>query len=113
MKRWWCATLLVCLTSAVGRPLGAVESWTGVISDSACGPKHEEAAEGAEKMPDRDCTLVCVHGGSKYVLVADNGTIYKIANQDFAELPAKAGRAVKVTGDLKADAITVTQIESK
>ncbi len=88
-------------------------TWSGQISDSACGAKHEAAAEGEDKMPDADCARTCVRGGSKYVFVADNGTIYKIANQDFAELSADAGRSVKVTGDLNADAITVTRIESK
>jgi hypothetical protein len=91
----------------------AAGTWSGRISDSACGAKHEPAAEGEEKMPDGDCVRTCVRGGSKYVLVADNGTIYKIANQEFADLASGAGRSVTVSGDLKADAITVTRIETK
>ena len=49
----------------------AEQTWSGKISDSACGAKHEEAAEGQGVMADRDCTQACIRGGSKYVLVVD------------------------------------------
>jgi len=88
----------------------AEQTWTGNISDSACGAKHEEAAEGQGKMPDRECTQACVRGGSKYVLVAD-GKVVQIANQDNKELATHAGHRVKVTGELKGNAITVSKIE--
>jgi hypothetical protein len=106
------AALLGCLFDSAPRA-AAEGTWSGRISDSACGAKHEAAAEGEDKMPDGDCTRTCVRGGSKYVVVADNGTIYKIANQDFAELAPNAGRSVKVTGDLNGDAITVRRDESR
>src|SRR5262245_6347683 len=73
-------TLCLCAVAAVlavGSP--QAQSWTGQISDSACGAKHEEAAEGQGKMPDRDCTQACVRGGSKYVLVVE-GKVFQIAN---------------------------------
>jgi archaellum component FlaG (FlaF/FlaG flagellin family) len=85
-------------------------TWTGQISDSMCKAKHEEAAEGAGKMPDKDCTLSCVKGGSKFVLLVD-GKVYQIANQDNKDLAAVAGQSVKVSGDLKGDTITVAKIE--
>jgi len=88
----------------------AEQTWTGTISDSACGAKHEEAAEGQGKMPDRECTQACVRGGSKYVLVAD-GKVVQIANQDSKELATHAGHRVKLTGELKGNAITVSKIE--
>jgi len=88
----------------------AEQTWTGDISDSACGAKHEEAAEGQGKMPDRECTQACVRGGSKYVLVAD-GKVVQIANQDNKELATHAGHRVKLTGELKGNAITVSKIE--
>jgi hypothetical protein len=88
----------------------AEQTWTGQISDSACGKKHEEAAEGQGKMPDRDCTLACVKGGSLFVFVSD-GKVYQITNQQNADLTAHAGHTVKLTGDLKGDAITVSKIE--
>ncbi len=104
---------MLALTLAAVPSAAAPGRWVGRISDSACGAKHEAAAEGEEKMPDGDCARTCVRGGSKYVLVAENGTIYKIANQDFTDLSAGAGRGVTVSGELNADAITVTRIETR
>jgi hypothetical protein len=91
-------------------PRAAEQTWSGKISDSACGKKHEETAEGNGVMPDRDCTEACVRGGSKYVLVVDD-KVFQIANQDHADLAKHAGHAVKVTGEMKANAITVSKIE--
>jgi len=88
----------------------AEQTWTGNISDSACGKKHEEAAENTGVMPDRECTQACVRGGSKYVLVVD-GKVFQIANQDHKDLATHAGHTVKLTGELKGSAITVTKIE--
>ena len=88
----------------------AEQTWTGQISDSACGAKHEEAAEGQGKMPDRECTVACVRGGSKYVLVS-NGKVFQIANQDNKDLATHAGHKVKMTGELKGSSITVSRIE--
>lgn len=94
-----------------GASLPAGESWTGVISDSMCKAKHEEAAEGQGKMADKDCTLSCVKGGSKFVLVAD-GRVLQIANQEMADLTKFAGQTVRVTGELKSETITVATIEA-
>jgi hypothetical protein len=88
----------------------AEQTWTGKISDSACGAKHEEAAEGQGVMADRDCTQACIRGGSKYVLVVD-GKVFQIANQDNKDLATHAGHAVKMTGELNGNAITVSKIE--
>jgi hypothetical protein len=101
-------TVLYLSTAGLG---AADQSLTGQISDSMCKAKHEEAAEGAGKMADHDCTVSCVKGGSKYVLIAD-GKIYQITNQTFADVEKLAGQSVKVTGDVKGDAITVTKIEA-
>ena len=102
--------VLIVLTVGTAAPRAAEQTWTGQISDSLCGAKHEEAAEGQGKMPDRDCTLACVRGGSKFVLVTD-GKIVPIANQDLADLQTHAGHKVKMTGELKDGAITVSRIE--
>ena len=91
-------------------PRAAEQAWTGQISDSLCGAKHEEAAEGQGKMPDRDCTVACVRGGSKFVLVSE-GKIFQIANQNLPDLQTHAGKKVKMTGELKGDTITVSKVE--
>jgi hypothetical protein len=102
--------LVTLVLAAAPRPFAAEQTWNGQISDSACGAKHEEAAEGQGKMPDRECTEACVRGGSKYVLVVD-GKVLQIANQDDKDLATHAGHTVTVTGELKGQAITVSKIE--
>jgi hypothetical protein len=102
--------LSALLLAAATVSFAAEQTWSGKISDSACGAKHEEAAEGQGVMADRDCTQACVRGGSKYVLVV-NGKVFQIANQDRKDLATHAGHAVKITGELKGNAITVTKIE--
>jgi hypothetical protein len=102
--------LLAAFLIAPAASSPAEQTWTGKISDSACGAKHEEAAEGQGVMADRDCTQACIRGGSKYVLVVD-GKVLQIANQDNKDLATHAGHAVKITGELKGNAVTVTRIE--
>jgi hypothetical protein len=104
------AIQVLALVSVIAAPLAAQQSWTGQISDSMCKTKHEEAAEGQGKMADRDCTLSCVKGGSKFVLLVD-GKVYQIANQDNKDLATLAGQSVKVSGELKGDTITVVKVE--
>jgi hypothetical protein len=101
---------LAALLFAFALPAAAEQTWTGKISDSACGAKHEEAAEGQGVMADRECTQACVRGGSKYVFVVD-GKVLPITNQDNKDLAAHAGHTVKMTGELKGNAITVSKIE--
>ena len=102
--------IALALVAAPAVSFAAEQTWSGKISDSACGAKHEEAAEGQGVMPDRTCTEACVRGGSKYVLVVD-GKVLQIANQDNKDLATHAGHLVKMTGELKGSAITVSKIE--
>ena len=108
------ATVFLALaTCGLGAaPLWAQQSWSGRISDSMCKAKHEEAAEGQGKMADRDCTLSCVRGGSKFVLLVD-GKVLQIANQDQKDLQALAGQDVTVTGTLEGETLTVASITAK
>ena len=85
--------------------------WTGKISDSMCGAKHNTSAEHAgKKMSDRECTLACVkEHNAKYVFV-NGGKVYNVANQDFAALQEHAGHTVEFTGEMTGDTITVSKI---
>lgn len=88
-------------------------TWTGTISDSDCGLSHAKMMAGDKKLKtDRDCTLACIKGGSKYVFVSE-GRVYKIANQKLASLRTDAGMQVQVTGTMKDDTITVSKIARK
>jgi hypothetical protein len=104
--------LLAGVFAALWAPVtpAAEQTWSGQISDSMCKAKHEEAAEGAGTMADRECTLSCVKGGSKFVLVAD-GKVYQIVNQDNKDLTTHAGHKVRMSGELKGESITVSKIE--
>ena len=102
--------LIVAAVCGSATSLRAEQTWTGAISDSACGAKHVEAAEGQGKMPDDECTRACIRGGSLYVFVAD-GKVYQIANQKNEQVIAHAGHRVKLTGELKDKTITVSKIE--
>ena len=107
---------LISLAAAVlftaGTTFAAEQTWNGQISDSLCGAKHESESigEGNGKISDQECTLACVKGGSKYVLVS-SGKVYQIANQTYADLAKHAGHTVKLTGETKGDSIIVSKIE--
>jgi len=89
----------------------ADQTWTGRISDSMCGAKHNTADEhGGKKMSDRDCTLACVkEHHAKYVFVK-GAKVYSVANQDFGGLEEHAGHTVRLTGEMNGDTITVSKI---
>jgi hypothetical protein len=92
--------------------LAAEKTWTGKISDSMCGASHKAMEHGGKKVDDRECTLACVKGGSKYVFVSQ-GKVYEVQNQDFAGLQEHAGHTVKLTGEMSADGkgIKVSKVE--
>lgn len=86
-------------------------TWTGQISDSACGASHAKMmGQHGTLKSNRDCTLGCIKGGSKYVFVSA-GSVYQIENQSFADLEKRAGQMVELTGDMKGDSITVSKIK--
>ena len=87
----------------------ADQTWTGQISDSMCGASHAKMMAGHPGTSDRDCTLACVKGGGKYVFVSD-GKVYNIANQGPALLQTHAGHTVRLTGEMKGNTITVSNI---
>jgi hypothetical protein len=61
------------------------QTWTGKISDSMCGAKHNTSAEhGAKSMSDRDCTLACVKDQNAKYLFVNGGKVYNVGNQAFS-----------------------------
>src|SRR5262245_34105730 len=103
-------SIAIVLGVMTAMPVAAEQTWTGKISDSACGKKHEEAAENQGVMPDRECTEACVRGGSLYVLVADD-KVFELSNQKHPDLAKHAGHTVKLTGELNGKSITVSKVE--
>ncbi|MEQ1946090.1 MAG: hypothetical protein ABL995_02810 [Bryobacteraceae bacterium] len=95
---------LVTLTSA------ADQTWTGEISDSSCGVSHASMTKSHPGMTERDCVLACVKGGGKYVFVSD-GKVFQIANQGLPLLQTHAGHTVRLTGEMRDDTITVSNLD--
>ena len=105
-----CIAVLASMLGAMSAS-AADQTWTGKISDSMCGAKHDTGAEHAgKKMSDRECALACVKDhNAKYVFVS-GGKVYNVGNQDFAALQQHAGHTVKLTGEMSGDTITVSKI---
>ncbi|MGB7217874.1 MAG: hypothetical protein WBD07_03605 [Vicinamibacterales bacterium] len=81
----------------------AAQTWTGSISDSACGARHMAG------MAARECTEACVKQGSSHVLVSQR-RVYKLEDPGKVVAP-HAGHTVNLTGEIKGDTITVTKVE--
>ena len=97
------AAILIASTLAL-----SAETFTGVITDSMCGQKHEAMNITPADKCVRDCMKM---GDTKYVL-HDGKKMYKLSDQ---QTPAKfAAQKVKITGKLfaKTGVIAVEKIEA-
>lgn len=75
----------------------------GVISDSYCQQDHARLMVHGPK----ECTLGCVKHGAEFVLVTDS-RVYRIQNQQLAELPTFANARVRIEGTMNGDRINVS-----
>lgn len=97
-----CVTVVIA-SVLFGATAAAQQTWTGSISDSACGVRHMAG------MAARDCTEACVKQGSSHVLVSQR-RVYKLEDPGKVVAP-HAGHTVNLTGETKGDTIRVTKIE--
>ena len=86
------------------------QTWSGVLSENTCGASHQAKAA-ALGMTERECAFHCVKGLAKFVVVDDQKNVIPIANQDFAGIPYRLARPVRVTGVLTDNGIVVSRIE--
>jgi len=88
---------LVMAMVTIVRAQDKTMTWTGWISDSACGAKGATAAH-------KDCGVKCVkEKGASYVFVdSKTKTVHKIHNQDAVSTD-NFGMEVKVTGHTMED----------
>jgi riboflavin synthase alpha subunit len=91
--------LLAMVLTIAGITIAADEktmTWTGYISDSACGAKNASTAAG------KQCTVQCVkEKGASYVFVdAKSKKVTKIQNQDIVNTDKDLGMTVEVTGHM-------------
>ena len=98
-------TVLWLVAAVVMAAPASAAEWTGKISEAMCGLKHNEKTTG-----DKGCVESCVKRGSSYVFVSGD-KVYKIANQDFADLKTHAGDTVVLTGDMKDDTVTISKLD--
>ena len=98
MKRW-IGLLILGSTFSV---CGWAESWSGYVVDQTCSGKKA-------MWTDSECVARCVRRGSEVVLVSENGTVYKISNQDKVTKDSY-GKKVTVTGKIDGDTITVDSL---
>jgi hypothetical protein len=105
---------LFCLIGSAlliaAQPLAA-DTWKGTISDASCAAKHSAEKHGDASMKHEACVKKCIDGGSQYVFLTGE-KVYKISNQDFADLKANAGKEVNLTGELKDESITIAKLET-
>jgi hypothetical protein len=82
-------------------------TFTGIITDTMCGAKHEMMKD----QPDGKCIAMCVKGSDQYALY-DGKSVWKLSDQ---KLPARfSTQRVTVTGELneKSKTIKVTSIQA-
>jgi hypothetical protein len=103
--------LAVVASVSVSAQKAPEQTWKGKISDSNCKDKHPGGEHEGKKMTDADCTGVCVKKGAKYVFVSD-GKVYQIANQNSKQIASHAGQDVELTGSIKGDTITATELKA-
>ncbi len=107
-SKWAAAGLVMYLGST---PLAQTpQTWSGVLSENKCGASHQAIATSLN-MTDRECAFYCLKGLAKFVVVDDQKHIIPIANQDFAGIPYRLARPVRVTGVLTDKGIVVSRIE--
>jgi hypothetical protein len=81
---------------------GMAAEFKGFVEDQNCSSK-------AGMKDNAACAQKCVKGGSPAVLVSEDGTVYKIANQD--KIVDHAGQKVTINGSVKGDTITVEDVK--
>lgn len=91
------ATLMLGLAAA-----GMAAEYKGFVEDTNC-------AKMAGMKDNAQCAQKCIKGGSPAVLVGEDGTVYKIANQD--KIVAHAGEKVTVVGDVKDGTLTISEVK--
>jgi hypothetical protein len=102
--------MATCLGASASAQTTAPQTWSGVLSESKCGASHEAIAAAAG-MTERECAFHCLKSLAKYVVVDDRQNVIPIANQEFAGIPLRLGRPVRVTGTLTDKGIVVSRIE--
>jgi hypothetical protein len=98
-------SLLISLGSLFAAA-GFGETWSGTVSDSMCGAKHEAASES-----DAACVKKCVKGGASAVFISD-GKVYQIAAKSQSKIMPLLGQKVTVMGKMDGDTIEIASAKT-
>ncbi len=79
-------------------------TYKGYIADANCAKKGKAAAS----TNHAQCAAKCIGSGAAAVLVTEDGTVYKIADQD--KVKEHAGHVVTINGKLNGDTLTVDSV---
>ena len=86
--------------------LAGPSTMTGWISDASCG-----AGNASSKAESRECAERCIKDGAAAVFVSEaDQKVYKIS--DKSKVLAHIKHKVKVSGDVKGDTLSVTDIKT-
>jgi hypothetical protein len=96
--------LLVTCVSLFAITLTAGE-WTGYISESGCGAKHNDGSAASIK-----CVQSCVKRGAAPVFVTEDGKVVKIEDSSKSKVMEVLGQKVKVTGELNDDTLKIDTV---
>lgn len=99
-----CAAILLFAGALLAQDKGQSKTYEGVVTDAMCGAQHGMMGN----MPDKQCVLGCVKGGSKYALIVGK-KVYKLDGKP-ADFEKFAAAKVTVTGTLSGDTIHVESI---
>ena len=95
--------LTALATIALGfAALGMAAEFKGFVEDKSCAAKPAMAG-------NAECAERCIKRGSPAVLVAEDGKVYDIKNQD--KITSFAGKNVTVTGSIADNTITVESVK--
>ena len=83
-----------------------VQTFTGVLTDAHCGPRHPSKSG----LTAGDCARICVKQGSSWALV-DGDKVYLIKG-DSPYFDKLAGQRVRVMGTLEGSTIKVQSLEA-
>jgi hypothetical protein len=84
---------------------GGEQTFSGVVTDSMCGAKHNTSMDQSAAR----CTKMCLKKGASFALV-DGDKLYKLSGGD-EYLDKVAGERVKISGTLNGDTIKVMSVD--
>lgn len=93
-------TILVVGLLMLSTSLFAADSWTGIVSDTACAKKPAMVA-------DAECVKKCTKDGGAVLVIGDK--VVKIAN--IEKIRGHEGHTVTVTGKLDGDTLTIDTLK--